>query len=569
MSASRPSASASDASSVVATVPLEEVTLQAALEAAWDGSWKLCDLRARAALSATPDDLETMELMVRCAFARKADADALAWVRARYAGRVDAPIVRYGQAIVLAMRGELPEARRTLEALAVGGGGAPAVPAAAYQAALLAQIDDDAPAAERWATAYAQLVPTDPAGRALAADAICALDFSRCASVMESATARDDDPESLAKRLGAAIATPISPARHVLSALQHEAEDAHQPAWADAFDLAVRMRQGGDPAAFLVRSPRSGRPEPGPKVDLVARARPTARLPFITRLRQQLATGENAANVSYARALDLFPNDLALYRLARRSPPLAALARAQLEGKRALRWRVIAASELARPDELCAMTGDLSWSDRGPYASRIRARCEIASDSVRGRKIAEARLSVTPFGVPEVESAIEALVAQHDGKALETLARTLQKIAPKSTEVASALIATADLLPAKRAFPIYGEVLEQSSYDPAVARRVLRRFVDERDVPRAKLTIAQALAEAPLDGYLCGVEGEILLLENKADAALVWLGKACTSARARRDLDVLMATVNMISRAYPKAKDKTVRDAAFKCAKGE
>ena len=83
--ATAPSASAS------VDVPLGEVTLQAALEAAWDGDFLLCYKRARTAMIIAPDDLETLELTMRCAHAQHALWDAVNWARTTYAKR---PIVQ-------------------------------------------------------------------------------------------------------------------------------------------------------------------------------------------------------------------------------------------------------------------------------------------------------------------------------------------------------------------------------------------------------------------------------------------------------------------------------------------
>ena len=201
----------------------------------------------------------------------------------------------------------------------------------------------------------------------------------------------------------------------------------------------------------------------------------------------------------------------------------------------------------------------------------MRARCELSLDPARGRKIAAARLAVLPFGQLDVETAIEGETAVRDSAALEELARKVEKIAPTTSLVATALWASAES-GAKKPHMLFSEAMVQVAYDPHFTRKLLQRYVLQHDVPRAKLTLAQALVEAPFDAFLCGVQGEILLNDGKAEGALPWLTKACVSARARKEGEVLSPVLASLGSAINKTKnvkDKPTRDAAMKCAKGE
>ncbi|MBK7399178.1 MAG: hypothetical protein IPJ34_23535 [Myxococcales bacterium] len=258
----------SASSSASAEAPLGEVTLQSALEAAWDGDFTLCHQRARTALSIAADDLETMELMMRCAAARKALPEAVAWVKSAYAVRLAAPVTRYGLGIAAALKGDLTDARKTLEKLVTD------APAAAFQAALIAQIEDDPLNAERFARIYVASRPTDPAGRALHTRVVCALDLVRCQQAIETIKSNDDDETAIARRLGAATATPFSPSRERLASFAHDAETIGAAAWADHFALAATVREGGDPprSSCGARAPGGRNPAP-PSTSSARRAR--------------------------------------------------------------------------------------------------------------------------------------------------------------------------------------------------------------------------------------------------------------------------------------------------------
>ena len=80
--------------------------------------------------------------------------------------------------------------------------------------------------------------------------------------------------------------------------------DGEVVAFNDALGLATVLREGADPATILVRSPRSGRPEPAPGVDLVRLARPIPRLPFATRVVQLASLGDAAAGAAFAPHAD-------------------------------------------------------------------------------------------------------------------------------------------------------------------------------------------------------------------------------------------------------------------------
>jgi len=564
-----PKPSSLPAASAIATAadaPLGDVTLQSALEAAWDGDFVLCYKRARTALSIAPDDIESMELTMRCAYAQRNLPEAVAWVKSAYGSKANASVVAYGLGLGALLRGEIGEARKSFEKLA------PTVPVAAYHAALAAQIDDDGIAADRFAAMYVKANPTDAAGRVLQTDVVCAIDLARCNAALETVKSSDDDDTAIARRLGAAMSGPVSVPRARLAALTKDADVLGSPAFNDALSLATALREGADPAMVLVRSPRSGRPEPGPGVDLVRLARPIGRMPFATRVVQLASLGDAAAPAAHARMSALFPSELATWRLARRWEKTAAAARKELERSPYTRWRAVVATTLARPDESCELSMAFPWTDRGPIATAVRARCEISLDPPRGRKIADARLSVSPFGQLDVEVAIEGESATHDAVALESLARTIAKIAPSSTLVATALWAAGDAAPKKKAHALWSEALTQTAYDPLVTRRLLQKYVDAHDVPRARMLLTQALVESPNDAFLCGVLGEILLHDGKAAEALPWLTKSCVSARARKEQEVLGNTLSSLASAVAKAKspaDKAARDAALKCAKGE
>ncbi len=556
----------SASSSASAEAPLGEVTLQSALEAAWDGDFTLCHQRARTALSIAADDLETMELMMRCAAARKALPEAVAWVKSAYAVRLAAPVTRYGLGIAAALKGDLTDARKTLEKLVTD------APAAAFQAALIAQIEDDPLNAERFARIYVASRPTDPAGRALHTRVVCALDLVRCQQAIETIKSNDDDETAIARRLGAATATPFSPSRERLASFAHDAETIGAAAWADHFALAATVREGGDPAALFVRSPRSGRPEPGATVDLVREARPIPRLPFHTRVMQLGVLSDPAAPQAWSRMAALFPTELDTYRLAARWDKTAAQARKELEKNVMVRFRAVLASPLATKDEACELSQGFSWSDRGPVVSSLRVRCEASLDANRARKIGRARLDVLPFGVLDVEVALEAeLAGKPDPKSIESLIRHVMKTLPQSTFAEKGLVAAGDL--SKKPHALWMEACAQVSWDPSCSRRVLRRYVELKDVTHAKSVLPQALVEAPLDALLCGVQGEILVTDGKSVEALPWLTKACVGARARRDHEVLQSTLATmhvaIARTATTPAAKPAREPALKCMKGE
>lgn len=556
----------------LAAVPepqLGDVTLQSALEAAWDGDFLQCYKRARTAVSIAADDLEAMELTMRCAHAQRVLPEAISWVRSSYAKRLDAPVVQYALGVATLLRGELGEARKVLDKVA------PHAPAAAYHAAIAAQLDDDVLSADRWISVYVKANPTEPAGRVLQTEIICAIDLVRCNAALETIKSTDDDDAAIARRLGAAVAGPVAVSRARLAALAKDADVLGSPAFNDALTVAAALREGSDPAIVLVRSPRSGRPEPGPGVDLVRLARPTARLPFATRVVQLATLGDPAAPAMFSRMSALFPTELSTWRLARRWDKTATAARKELERSAFTRWRGVVATTLARPEESCELIGAFAWSDRGPIATSTRARCEIALDPVRGRKIADARLSVTPFGALDVEVAIEGEAAVKDAAALEALARSIAKIAPSSTLVAAALWAAGDAasaVPGKKSHALWAEALAQTAYDPLVARRLLQKYVDHKDVPRSKAVLGPALAESPNDAFLSGVQGEILLHEGKVGESLPFLTRSCLLARARREQDVLANTLVSLNAAIAKSKsaaEKPAREAGAKCAKGE
>ena len=393
----------------------------------------------------------------------------------------------------------------------------------------------------------------------------------KCNALVESVRSSDDDETAIARRLGAALAGPAVLTRARLAALTRDAETLQSAAFGDALAVATLLREGADPATILVRSPRSGRPEPAPGVDLVKQARPVPRLPFATRVVQLASLNDPAASLAHSRMAALFPTELATWRLAKRWERTALSARKELERSPFTRWRAMVATALARTDELCELSQAFPWTDRGPLANSVRARCEISLDPTRGRKIAEARLAVQPFGQPDVETAIEGHAAMKDAVSLEALGRSLAKIAPTTTMPALALWAAADA-GAKKPHALYAEAALLTGWDPQVARKLLQKYVDAHDVARAKSVIPEALVEAPNDAFICGVFGEILLHEGKAPDALPWLTKSCISARARREQDVLGNTLASLASAVGKAKapkDKPLRDAAIKCAKGE
>lgn len=557
------------AASVMASAPdapLGDVTLQAALESAWDGDFLMCYKRARTALSIASDDLESMELTMRCANAQHSLPEAVAWVKSAYATRYKAPVVLFGLSLASLLKGDIGEARRGLEKLA------PDLPLAAYHAALAAQIDDDGIAAERFAAMYAKANPTDAAGRALQTEMLCAIDLGRCNAALETVKSTDDDDTAIARRLGAALVGPVSISRARLTALTKDADVLGSVAFNDALSLATVLREGADPATVLVRSPRSGRPEPGPGVDLVRLARPLSRLPFATRVVQLASLGDAAATTAHARMSAMFPSELSTWRLARRWDKTASAARKELERAPFTRWRAVVATTLARGDEFCELSMAFPWTDRGPIANAARARCEMSLDAPRGRKIADARLAVQPYGQLDVEVAIEGELATKDAAALEALARSLTKLAPASSLAASALWAAGEVASKKNAHALWSEALGLTSWDPSWVRRLLQKYVDAHDVPRARMVLAQSLVEAPNDAFQCGVLGEILLHEGKASESLPWLTKSCVAARARKEQDVLANTLSSLATAVGKAKsasDKTARDAALKCAKGE
>ena len=144
--------------------------------------------------------------------------------------------------------------------------------------------------------------------------------------------------------------------------------------------------------------------------------------------------------------------------------------------------------------------------------------------------------------------------------------------AEASSLAASALWAAGDVASKKNAHALWSEALSLTAWDPAWVQRLLQRYVDAHDVPRARMLLATSLVEAPNDAFQCGVLGEILLHEGKVGEALPWLTKSCVSARARKEQDVLGNTLSSLSTAVAKAKSpshKTARDAALKCAKGD
>lgn len=546
-------------------VPLGEVTLQSALEGAWDGDFLGCYRRGKAAMAIAPDDLETIELTMRCAHAHHVLADATSWVRTAYAKRPKSAVARYALGVAALLRGEIGESRKIFEKLKDES------PAAAYHAALAAQLDDDVPAAEKHIASYVKSNPADPAGRVLQTEILCAGDLARCNATLETVKSDDDEESAVARRLGAVLGGPAIVSRARLIALTKDAEAIGSPSFSDAFAILTTMRDGSDPATVLVRSPRSGRPEPAPGVDLVKQARPTARLPFATRVMQLATLNEPAASAAHSRMAALFPTELATWRLAKRWDRTALSARKELERAAFVRWRAMVATTLARLDEICDLTSAFPWGDRGPIATSTRARCELSLDAARGRKIADARLAVPPFGQSDVEIAIEGEASMKDATALEALGRTLSKIAPGSSLVAAALWASAEA-GSKKSHALYAEAATLTNWDPVLSHRLLQKYVDARDIPRAKTTVYQAIVESPQDAFLCGVLGEILLQDGKAGEALPWLTKSCVSARARKEQDVLGKTLSSMAIAIGKAKspsDKSARDAAVKCAKGD
>src|SRR5262249_7595986 len=142
--------------------------------------------------------------------------------------------------------------------------------------------------------------------------------------------------------------------RKALERLSKEAGVIGAPAFDDAYAVAAMSREGGDVALFL-RSPRTGRGEPGQNVDLVRDARPMKRLPFVTRVRMALVRNDPSAGQFYSQMLALFPTELATYELARESDKLEQIVRKGMENAAGVRWRVVAASLLARSDELCPL----------------------------------------------------------------------------------------------------------------------------------------------------------------------------------------------------------------------
>jgi predicted Zn-dependent protease len=457
------------------------------------------------------------------------------------------------------------EARKTLDKLEGE------APVAAYHAAIAAQLDDDVIAAEKHIALYVKSNPADPAGRALQTEIVCALDLNKCNSILETVRSTDDAETAIARRLGAAVSGPAVVTRARFSALARDADTLSSASFSDALGVAALLREGADPAAILVRSPRSGRPEPAPGVDLVKQAKPITRLPFATRVVQLASLNDPAASTAHSRMAALFPTEFATWRLARRWDRTATSARKELERAPFTRWRAMVATVLARTDELCELSQAFPWTDRGPIANSTRARCEISLDATRGRKIAEARLAVQPYGQLDVETAIEGHAAVKDSNALEALGRSLIKSAPMTTLPALALWASADV-GSKKSHALFAEAIGLAGWDPAFSRRLVQKYVEAHDVAHAKAVIPESLVESPLDAYLCGVYGEILLHEGKPADALPWLTKSCIAARARKEQDVLASTLSSLASAVGKAKapkDKPARDAALKCAKGD
>ena len=100
--------------------------------------------------------------------------EATGWVRTAYSKRLQAPVVRYGLGVAALVRGDIGEARKTLDKVENE------APVAAFHAALAAELDDDVIAAEKHIALYAKSNPADPAGRAVQTEIVCALDLAKC-----------------------------------------------------------------------------------------------------------------------------------------------------------------------------------------------------------------------------------------------------------------------------------------------------------------------------------------------------------------------------------------------------
>ena len=540
-------------------LPLQAVTLQMALEAAWDGDFTRCFKDAKTAITIASDDLESMELMMRCARATGALGEAEKWVREAYSASQSAPVVRYGLATALLLRGDAVAAEKAFEKLA------DEAPVAAYQGAMAAKLADDWATADRLASLYLKARPEDPDARMLEAEVACMLDVDRC-GVIEVAVADEREEES--RRIGAALGSDAIATRATLDSVSKDAEAIHAAAYSDALSVAVMIREGGDPGIVGVRSPRSGRREPGPGVDLVREARPMAKLPFATRVAQGIAINDGAATGYFARLLALFPTDFLTYRVAAQSERVLPAARTYLEEQSGGAWRVYAASWLVNPEQVCDLANSLSYKDQGAIATSIRRRCDVALEKQRGRALADARLTVTPYGLLDVRAALEGEAAVRDANALEALARRVSKAMPSSKVVVEALLAAADA-GHKGAAALQKEALALSGWDPVLTRRALRRYVERSDWKGARALLPAALQESPSDAYLNGVQGALLAQDGKADAALPFLTRACNSAKARRESELLTTTYSEMWSALPKAKIKPVRDAALRCLKGD
>src|SRR5207253_2319946 len=109
-----------------------------------------------------------------------------------------------------------------------------------------AQTDDDLVAAEKSIALYVKANPSDPAGRMLQTEIVCAVDLVKCAAILDTVRSTDDDETAVARRLGAALAGPISPARSRLFVLSKDADAINSAAFSDAYSLATTLREGSD-----------------------------------------------------------------------------------------------------------------------------------------------------------------------------------------------------------------------------------------------------------------------------------------------------------------------------------
>jgi hypothetical protein len=508
-------------------------------------------------LTLWPEDLETVEVGLRCASAQNDMKPFARWLAENTPK--NSLTIRFAESLQLLLSGQVNLAFQGFDAIAAR------TPAASYLGAVAAQLDDSPTDAARLIDAYVRARPLDPAGYRLQAEIACGSKLDDCEKSLETTDSQDTNPILIARRIGVSQIDGVSLSRANFEQLARDAESVKATSEADRLSLWVKLRSGGDPLDVLIRSPRSGRPEPSNTSDVAFAAVPMSRLPFRARVEQMIAAGNvEGAAAAYRRMLQMFATEVGTWHFASTNPALRDVAKKVLADLGIGRWKAISASTFVSPAEACELIGGLASSDAGPLSAHLRLLCKFAlvsDDSAMIAAIADHNSLV------DFEFAIDWLHNEKRAVKLQSLLDTFGKRIAKSSAAINGRFYLGEL---KKQSSAQLSTLQASSYPPALVHTLLASWVAKREIKAVRVLLPLALAESPEDAYYLGLLGELQMQDGHLEDAMDTLSRSCKSARRRHDdasLTLIVPSLEHALERYP-GKNATLVETAKKCVLG-